>query len=158
MGWSNVWKKGKSLFSGFVWGLILLLLGSLVLSGESFQGWWELQPSSFFFLLLFSPSPSLGGIFHYISHSHWFWPSICWSYRSLLECLSHPPPSSTCCELQQTRWYYSRVISSLIWPNCQLWAFNAEVTASPRIAFSTILLWLAHWARNFLWDAQVDCL
>ena len=78
--------------------------------------------------------PLLKGIFRYISPSHWSWPSICWSCRSLLECLSHPPPSSTCCELQQTRWYYSKVVSSLMRPDCQLRAFNAEVTASPRIA------------------------
>ena len=84
--------------------------------------------SSFFSL------PLLEGIFRYISHSHWSWPSICWSCRSLLECLSHSPPSSTCCELQQTRWYYSGVVSSLMRPDCQLRAFNAEVTASPRIA------------------------
>ena len=70
----------------------------------------------------------------YISPSHWSWPSICWSWKSLLECLSHPPPSLTCCELQQTRWYYSGVISSLMRPDCQLRAFNAEVTTSPRIA------------------------
>ena len=62
------------------------------------------------------------------------WPSICWSCRSLLECLSHPTPSSTCCELQQTRWHYSGVIPSLMRPDCQLWAFIAEVTASPIIA------------------------
>ena len=43
-------------------------------------------------------------------------------------------------------------------PDCQLWAFNAEVTASHRIALSTMLLWLAHWAQNFLWDARGDCL
>ena len=48
--------------------------------------------------------------------------------------MSHPLLSLTCCELQQTRWYYSGVISSLMRPNCQLRAFNAEVTASPRIA------------------------
>ena len=43
-------------------------------------------------------------------------------------------PSLTCCELQQTRWYYLGVIPSLMWPDCQLRAFNAKVTASPRIA------------------------
>ena len=74
------------------------------------------------------------GIFSYISHSHWSWPSICWSYRSLMECLSHPPSSSTCCKLRQTRWYYSGVISSLMRLDCQLRAFNVEVTVSPRIA------------------------
>ena len=53
---------------------------------------------------------------------------------SLLECLSHSLPSSTCYELRQTRWYYSGVISSLMWPDCQLRVSNTEVTASPRIA------------------------
>ena len=76
----------------------------------------------------------LEGIFRYISHSHWFWPSICWLCRLLLECLSHSTPSSICCKLQQIRWHYSGVISSLMRPDCQLRAFNAEVTASPRIA------------------------
>ena len=87
-----------------------------------------------FFFLFLSASPLQEGIFSYISLSHWSWPSICWSYRSLLECLSHPPPSSTCCELRQIRWYYSGVISSLMRQDCQLRAFNVEVTASPRIA------------------------
>ena len=87
------------------------------------------------------------GIFSYISPSHWSWPSICWSYRSLLECLSHPPPSSTCCELRQTMWYYSGVISSLMRPDCQLQAFNAEVTASP-----TILLHHAPIAVPLCWS------
>ena len=86
-----------------------------------------------FFTPFFS-LPLLKGIFRYISPSHWSWSSICWSCRSLLECLSHPSPSSTCYELQQTRWYYLGVISSLMRPDCQLRAFNAEVTASPRIA------------------------
>ena len=71
---------------------------------------------SFFF-------PLLEGIFRYISPSHWSWPSICWSCRSLLECLSHPPPSLTCYELQQTRWYCLGVISSLMRPDCQLQKF-----------------------------------
>ena len=83
--------------------------------------------SPFFSLFL------LEGIFRYISPSHWSWPSICWSCKSLLKCLSHPPPSSTCYELQQIRWYYSGVISLLMQLNCQLREFNAEVTASPRI-------------------------
>ena len=91
-----------------------------------------MQLSSFFFLFFFLPL--LEGIFCYISPSHWSWPSICWSCRSLLECLSHPPPSSTCYELKQIRWYYSGVIFSLMRPDCQLRAFNAEVIASPRIA------------------------
>ena len=69
MEWSNAWRKGKSLSSGFFQGLIFLLLGSLVLNSKSFQGWWELQPSSFFFLFFFS-SFTLGGHFPlYISFS-----------------------------------------------------------------------------------------
>ena len=70
----------------------------------------------------------------YILLLHSSWPSICWSCRSLLEYLSHPALSSTCCELQQTRWHCSGVIPSLMWPDCQLWAFNAEVTDSSIIA------------------------
>ena len=158
MGWSNVWRKGKSLSSGFVRGLILLLLILWCLALKAFMDGrnCNLLPSfsSCFFLPL-----TLGGHFPlYISPSHWSWLSICQSYRSLLECLSHSPPSLTCCELQQTRWYYSEVISSLMWSDCQLRAFNAEVTASPRIDFSIMLLWLAYWAQNFLWNARGDCL
>ena len=90
-------------------------------------------PSSF--SLCFSLSPSyLWDLCCYTSSFRWSWPSICWSCKSLLECLSHPTPSSTCCELQQTRWHYSGVISSLMRPDCQLRAFNAEVTTSPIIA------------------------
>ena len=94
---------------------------------------------SFLFPLL-SPfsSPSsplfLEGLLCYTSHFHWSWPSICWSCRLLLECLSHLLPSSTCYKLQQTRWYCSGVISSLMQPDCWLQAFNVEVTASPEIA------------------------
>ena len=78
--------------------------------------------------------PFLEGLLCYIPPFHWSWPSICWSCRLLLECLSHLLPSSTCSELQQTKWYCSEIISSLMWPDYQLQAFNAEVTASPRIA------------------------
>ena len=88
----------------------------------------------FISLLLFFRPLFLEGLLCYIAHFHWFWPSICWSCRLLLKCLSHLPPFSTCCELQQTRWYCSGVISSLMQPDCQLRAFNAEVTASPEIA------------------------
>ena len=78
--------------------------------------------------------PFLEGLLCYMPPFHWSWPSICWSCRFLLECLSHLLPSSTCSELQQTKRYYSGVISSLMRPDCQLRAFNAEVTTSPRIA------------------------
>ena len=70
----------------------------------------------------------------YILLLHLSWPSICWSYRSLLEYLFHPALSSTCCELQQTWWHCSGVIPSLMRPDCQLRAFNAKVTASSIIA------------------------
>ena len=91
-------------------------------------------PSFFFFFFFFLLPSFLEGILCYIYPSHWSWQSICWSCRLLLECLSHPPPSSTCYELQQIRWYCLGVISSLMRPDCQLRAFNAEVTVSPRIA------------------------
>ena len=64
----------------------------------------------------------------YILLLHSSWPSIYWSCKSLLEYLSHPALSSTCCELQQTRWHCSGVIPSLMQLDCQLRAFNAEVT------------------------------
>ena len=86
------------------------------------------------FFSFFLPPSLQEGIFNYISLSHWSWPSICWSYRSLLECLSYPPPFSTCYKLWQTMWYDLGVISSLMRPDCQLRAFNAEVTTSLRIA------------------------
>ena len=64
------------------------------------------------------------------------WSSICRLRRLPLECLSHPVLPSTCCELQWTAWHCSRVIPSLIRPDCQLRAFNAEVTGSSTIALS----------------------
>ena len=86
----------------------------------------------FFF---FSPSPSfLEVLLCYISPSHWSGSFICWSCRLLLECLSHLSHSSTCCELQQTRWYCSWVIFLLMRTDCQLQVFNANVTTSLGIA------------------------
>ena len=70
----------------------------------------------------------------YILLLHLSWQSICWSYRSLLEYLSHPALSSTCYELQQIRWHCSGVIPSLMRPDCQLRAFNAKVTDSSIIS------------------------
>jgi len=64
------------------------------------------------------------------------WPSICRLRRSPLECLSHPALPSTCCELQWTAWHCSGVIPSLMRPDCQLRAFNAEVTGSPTMVLS----------------------
>ena len=85
--------------------------------------------SSFFF---FYPPPPLWDLSCYISFSS-VHPSRS-SCKSLLECLSHLVPFSTCCELQQTMWYCSGVIPSLMRSDCQLQAFNAKVTASPIIA------------------------
>ena len=64
------------------------------------------------------------------------WLSICRLCRSPLECLSHPALPSTCCELQWTTWHCSGVIPSLMRLNCQLRAFNVEMTGSFRIALS----------------------
>ena len=36
---------------------------------------------------------SLVGLLHYIAPLRWSWPSICWSSRPLLKCLSHQTPS-----------------------------------------------------------------
>ena len=64
------------------------------------------------------------------------WPSICRLCRLPHECLSHPALSSTCCELQWTAWHYLGVIPSIMRLNCQLRAFNVEVTDSFTIARS----------------------
>ena len=126
-GSSKAWRKGKCLSSGCVRGWILLLLGSPVLHCQSFQESSELR-SPFFLLISVRP------LLLYILLLHSSWPSTCWSYRLLLKYLSHPTISSTYCELQQTRWHCSRVIPSLMRPDCQLRAFNAEVTNSSIIA------------------------
>ena len=106
------------------------------LATEAFGGGKNCDHPSFFISLPpFLPSPLfLEDLLCYISLPHWSWPSICWSCKLPLECLSHLSPSSTCCELQQTRWYCSGVISSLMRLDCQLRAFNTEVIVSPGIA------------------------
>ena len=119
-------RRGKGLSSDCVQGWVLLLLGSLVLHGQSFQESSELR--SFGRALFVRP------LLLYIFLLHSSWPSICWSCRSLLEYLSHLALSTTCCELQQTMWHYSGVIPLLMRPDCQLRAFNAEVTDSFIIA------------------------
>ena len=154
-------RKGESLSSSLIRGLIPLL-SSLMFSYRSFLGWKEQQSSFFNLPFFFIPHPWKASyvicLLRYIPLFHWSWPSICWSCRLLLECLSHLPPYSTCCELQQPRWYCSGVIFSLMRPDRQLWAFNAEVTASPGIApppcshgWSTML-------ALFAWDARGGCL
>ena len=82
-----------------------------------------------------SPSWDLFG-YIYILLLPSFWPSICRLRRSPLECLSYPTLPSTCCELQWAAWRCSRVTPSLMQPDCQLRAFNAEVTGSCTIALS----------------------
>ena len=128
MEWFNTWGKGESLSSD--WFFFFSVLLHLVT--EAFGGSRNCNRPSFPSLSFFLPF--LEGLLCYISPPRWSWPSIFWSCRLPHECLSHRPPSSTCYELQQTGWYCSGVISSLMWPDCQLRAFNAEVTASPRIA------------------------
>ena len=80
------------------------------------------------------PPPFVRSLLLYILLHRSSWPSIYWSCKSLLECLSHLAHFSTCCELQQTMWHCSGVIPSLMRSDWQLWAFNAEVTAFPIIA------------------------
>ena len=65
------------------------------------------------------------------------WSSICRLRRSPLECLSHPALPSTCYKLQWTVWHCLGVIPSLLRPDCQLRAFNAEVTDSSIMALSS---------------------
>ena len=98
----------------------------------------------------------------YILLLHSSWPSIYWSCRSLLEYLSYPALSSTCCELQQIRWHCSEVIHLLMRPDCQLRAFNAEVTVSSIIAPPPcphscppmlVLLFWDDWEGCFEWCA-----
>ena len=64
------------------------------------------------------------------------WPSIYQLLRSPLECLSHPTFPYTCCELQWAAWHCLGIIPSLMRPDCQLRAINAEETDSCTIAFS----------------------
>ena len=64
------------------------------------------------------------------------WPSICRLRKSPLECLSHPTFPSTCCELQWAAQHCLGVIPSLMQPDCQLRAFNAEMTGSSTIVLS----------------------
>ena len=114
--------------SGWFFFLVLQCLVTKAFQGGKNSN--RLSLISFFFFNL----PFLEGFSRYIPPPHWSWSSICWSCRILLQCLSHLPPSPTFCELQQPRWYCSGVISSLMQPDRQLWAFNMEVTASPGIA------------------------
>ena len=64
------------------------------------------------------------------------WPSICRLRRLPLECLSYSALPSICYELQWAGWHCLGVIPSLMRPDCQLRAFNTEVTGSSTIALS----------------------
>ena len=102
----------------------------------------------FFFSSSDTPPIELSGVFRiailFFVRSLWLyilllpssWLSICRLRRSPLECLSHPTLPLTYRELQWTAWHCSGVIPSLMRPDCQLWAFNAEVTGSSTIALS----------------------
>ena len=79
------------------------------------------------------------------------WLSICRLRRSPLEYLSHLALPSTCCELQWATWRCSGVIPSLIWPDCQLRAFNAK---GDRLLYNspfTMLPQLPFYASPFVW-------
>ena len=116
--------RGKGLSSGFVRGWVLLLF------------FWYFTARAFRCLPNCDPPFLVRSLWLYILLLPSSWPSICWSCRSLLEYLSHLALLSTCCELQQTGWHYLGVIPSLMRPDCQLRAFNAEVTDSFIIALS----------------------
>ena len=102
----------------------------------------SLTENDFFFSSFDTPPIELPGVFRiavpfireiYILLFSSSWPSICRLRRSPLKCLSHPAFPSTCCKLQWAAWHYLGVIPSLMRPDCQLRAFNAEVIGSPTI-------------------------
>ena len=138
MEWSHT--RGKAKFYPWTWSSDWFCFFSvfLCLATKTFGGSKNYDYHSFYlsplFLFFLSP-PSLGRAscviylipidlgYPFVDHAGCY-----------LSALSHLPPFSACYELQQTRWYCSGVISSLMRPERQLRVFNAEVTASPRIA------------------------
>ena len=119
------WGKGQGPSSGLVRRRILLLFF-----------WYSTNRTSWCLPNCRPPSLREISLVIYILMLPSSWPSICRLHRSPLECLSHPAFPSTCCELQRAAWHYLGVIPSLMRPNCQLRAFNAEVTSSFTIALS----------------------
>ena len=118
----NILQEPNTAWITNTWGEVCnFLLGldpRIVTSSWFFSAWLQklsrmVQIATVFLQSIFDP-PFLEGFLRYIPSSRWSWPSICWSCRSLLECLSYLLPSPTFCELQQPRWYYSGVISSLM--------------------------------------------
>ena len=118
------WGEGQGLSSGLVRGWIFLLLF-----------WYSTNRTSWCL-------PNCRPPFHEISLVIYIlllpssWSFICQLRRSPLECLSYPASPSTCCELQWIAWHCLGVIPSLMQPDCQLQAFNAEVAGSCTIALS----------------------
>ena len=103
-------------------------------SSSWFSGTSRLELSRILRTAIFRPPFFVRPLSLYILLLHSSWSSIYWSCKSLLEYLSHPVLSSTCWELQQPMWHCSGVIPPLMRPDCQLRAFNAEVTDSSIIA------------------------
>ena len=119
------WGKGQGPSSGLVRRRILLLFF-----------WYSTNRTSWCLPNCRPPSLREISLVIYILMLPSSWPSICRLHRSPLECLSHPAFPSTCCELQWAAWHYLGVIPSLMRSDCQLRAFNAEVTGSCIIALS----------------------
>ena len=116
--------EGQSPSSGLVrWWILLLLF------------WYSTNRTSWCLLNCRPPLCEISLVI-YILLLPSSWPSIC---RLPLECLSHPTLPSTCYELQRAAWRCSRVTLSLMRLDCQLRAFNAEVTGSCTIALSPCL-------------------
>ena len=117
------WGEGQGPSSGLVRGWILLLLF-----------WYPTNRTSW--CLPNCPPLREISLVIYILQLPSSWPSIYQLRRSLLDCLSHPAFPSTCCESQWAAWHCLGVISSLMRPDYQLQAFNAEMTGSCTIALS----------------------
>ena len=118
------WGEGQGPSSGLVRGWILLLLF-----------WYSTNRTSWCLPNCCPPIREISLVI-YILLLLSSWPSICRLRRSPLECLSHPAFPSTCYELQWAAWHCLGVIPSLMRPDCQLRAFNAEVTSSSTITLS----------------------
>ena len=110
------WGESQSPSSGLVRGWILLLL------------FWYSTNRTSSRLLNCRPPFHENSLVIYILLLPSSWSSIYRLRRLSLECLSHPAFPSTCCKLQWVTWHYLGVIPSLMRPDCQLQAFNAEVT------------------------------
>ena len=116
--------EGQSPSSGLVrWWILLLLF------------WYSTNGTSWYLPNCRSPFREISLVI-YILLLPSSWPSISRLRRSPLECLSYPTLPSTCCELQWLAWRCAGVTPLLMRPDCQLQAFNTEVTGSCTIALS----------------------